>query len=58
MVETKCIFPPIDYDKVMKHVPFGGLLTADTIKDILLNKVVLILQVLVVYYLLMSFFVR
>ena len=36
--------PPIDYDKVMRLVPCGKLLTVGTIRDTLLNKAVLILQ--------------
>lgn len=36
--------PPIDYDKVMRLVPGGKLLTVGTIREFLLNKAVLILQ--------------
>ncbi len=34
MVEIKCILPPpIDYDKVMRLVPCGKLLTVGTIRE-------------------------
>ena len=45
MVEIKVYFaPPIDYDKVMRLVPCGKLLTVGTIREFFAKQMVLILQ--------------
>lgn len=36
--------PPINYDKVMKKIPYGKVITVGKIRDFLRKRVVLILQ--------------
>ena len=38
MLETECILPPIDYDKIMKQIPYGKVITVGKIREYFAQK--------------------